>query len=282
MADNENRTNRGYVERTLLLPRRLWQRIESMSESSNKEPSELVADALRLLVAGGVPTSPASVGGTSSGLGNIAGIVAGDTNTEDLEAMLLEVSEEPLKSEILRQQLTKVVRLVEAKEHSSVGHSESVATLASQLATKLALDATQIQHIELGALLHDLGKCQVPDSILGKRGRLTPEEWQLVKRYPELGAELIAKVAALGDAAAIVLHHQERWDGSGYPHGQSGEAIPIGAQIVGICDVYHVLTSERAYRPALSPDIARLTIESGVGRIWNPDLAERLLEIVEA
>lgn len=282
MADNEKRTDRGYVEQTLLLPRRLWERIESMCESSNKEPGELVADALRLLVAGGVPTSAASVGGTSSGLGGIASIVVGDIDTDDIEALVLAVAGEALESETLRQQLTKIIHLVEAKEQSSVGHSEAVATLATELATKLALDANQIRHIELGALLHDLGKSQVPDAILGKRGRLTPEEWKLVKHYPRLGADMIDGVAALGDSAFIVRHHQERWDGSGYPEGQSGDEIPIGAQIVGICDVYQVLTSERAYRPALSPEIARLTIESGVGRLWNPDLAERLLEIVDA
>ncbi len=99
-----------------------------------------------------------------------------------------------------------------------------------------------------------------------------------MKKYPTFGVEMLSTFEALAEVRDIVGAHQERWDGSGYPSGLAGDDIPIGAQIVGLCDVYTVLTSERSYRPALAPDTARRTIESGAERLWNPDLVHKLLD----
>lgn len=277
MSNRDSSPESGFVEQRILVPRQLWRRVEASSQASGKEPSEMVADALRLLLAGGVPTAPASVSGTTAA--PAAGTVGAATpvSIDDISATLDSLRQEPLESARMREQLAQIMSAVEKKDQFIDDHSESVAELVRRLAETIGLSAHEIQVVELGALVHDLGKSQIPDEILGKRGRLTPEEWALVKRYPELSAEMLAPLDALAEVALIVRHHQERWDGSGYPDGLLQDANAVGAQIVGICDVYRVLTSERAYRPGLSPEIARRTIEAASGRVWNPDLAEALL-----
>jgi HD-GYP domain-containing protein (c-di-GMP phosphodiesterase class II) len=197
-----------------------------------------------------------------------------------LESLLDDVVAEELGSERLRRRFLEVMTAVEEKDHFINRHSESVADLARRTAETLGLESTAIETIETAAIVHDIGKSRVPEAILGKRGRLSSDEWALVKRYPEFSAEILERFEHLGPVVPVVLHHQERWDGTGYPRSLAGDEIPIGAQIVGICDVYDVLTSDRAYRPALPSDIARRTIEGGIDRLWNPIVAEVFLKKV--
>ena len=280
LSNQDKSPEGGFIEQRIFVPRQLWSRVASTCKASGKEPSELVADALRLLLAGGIPAAAASVSGTASEPASADADPAAPVSTDDISAILEALRGEPIDSTRLREQLTRIMSAVEEKDSSIDKHSESVADLARRLAETIGMSADEIQVIELGALVHDLGKSQIPDEILSKRGRLTQEEWALVKRYPEFSAEMLTPIVVLADVVPIVRHHQERWDASGYPDGLLEEAIPVGAQIIGICDVYRVLTSERAYRPALSPEIARRTIEAGSGRLWNPDLAEALLKKV--
>ena len=276
-----------FVQRTLVLPRRLWDGIEAMAQAQAKEPSEIVADALRLLLAGGVPAAPASVGGTAPGRSGafadalpLAGDPSASMTGPGASAPAVgfaDLAGEPLASPALRERLERLVRQVEERDQFTEPHGAAVAALAVRTATALGLDEVQTRVVELAALAHDIGKSRLPDEILSKRGRLTADEYRLVQRYPEYGAEILGTVPALEQVARLVGAHQERWDGSGYPRGLQGDAIPLGAQIVGLCDVFHVLTAERAYRPALSPQIARRTIEGGLGRLWSPELAHVFL-----
>ena len=272
----------GFVEQVVYVPSRLWARVEDICEQSAKEPSEVIADALRLMLSGGVPAAPASVGGTvphtaSSAESGDAPTAADIASTDDLLAQL---GDEPLESSVLRERLEEIMASVEKRDSLVERHSETVAELARKMAEEHEIGATETTCVEIAALVHDIGKLRVPESVLNKQGKLTAEEWLLVKQYPEFGAEILGDFASLAGVALLVRSHQERWDGSGYPDGLAGEDIPLGAQIIGICDVYNILTSERAYRPALSPEIARRTIESGAGRLWNPDLALLLLDKV--
>jgi len=276
------RSSSSYTRQSVFVPRSLWSRLETMADETEKETSELVADALRLLLSGSLPAASASVSGTSvRDLAEASTAPAPPRVVQSsLEKLLDDVVDEDLASKRLRKRFLEVMTAVEEKDHFINRHSESVADLARRTAEHLGLDAGTVEAIETAAIVHDIGKSRIPESILGKRGRLTPDEWALVKRYPEFSAEILERFGKLGGVVPIVLHHQERWDGSGYPGAQAGDDIPIGAQIVGICDVYDVLTSDRAYRPALPSDIARRTIEGGIDRLWNPMVAEAFLNKV--
>ncbi len=269
----------GFVEQRLFLPQRLWKRVVELSESSQKEPSEIVADALRALLAGGARATVAAAAATAkpeAAPSAVPGVVE-TIDPEDAEQVLAQVCNEPIDSSTLREALLQLVRGVEQRDQFP-GHGEAVAETARALAERLALEEKEVVAIELAALTHDLDKSRIPAAILGKQGRLTPEEWQLVRRYPEFGAEMLGQCTQLHSVAGMVRHHQERWNGTGYPDALKADQIPVGAQIVGICDVFHVLTSERAYRPALSPDTAQHTIGGGSDRLWSPHLVEVFLE----
>jgi putative two-component system response regulator len=136
------------------------------------------------------------------------------------------------------------------KDEYTRGHSERVATLARRLALAAGLGARESVTIAHSGLLHDLGKIAVSERILRKAGPLTDEEWQVMRRHPITGAQIVAPLEFFADGALIVRHHHERQDGSGYPDGLAGETIPMGSRIVAIADVYDALTSDRPYRRA--------------------------------
>lgn len=287
MQKAANKTGHDFIEQTILLPRSLWTRVQDVCSSGDREPSELVAEALRLMMMGG---APASVGGALAGSRTASLAGGGNPGTPGIDAAagpvadvgprLADVHGEKLGSARLRDRLLEVMASVEAKEHFIQRHSEKVASLARHTAEALGCADGEILAIETAALVHDIGKSRVPEAILGKKGRLDADEWALVKRYPEFSVEILAPFDKLEEVIPPVRHHQERWDGSGYPDALTGDEIPLGAQIVGVCDVYDVLTSDRAYRPALTPDVARKTIEGGSGRLWNPEVVEALLRKV--
>jgi putative two-component system response regulator len=139
---------------------------------------------------------------------------------------------------------------IEARDPSTNGHCERLAELSVRLGKALGLPAEDLAALHRGGYLHDVGKIGVPDSVLLKPGPLTPEEFALMKRHPEIGDSLCAPLQSLRRVRPIVLCHHERIDGSGYPAGLRGDEVPLLAQIVGIVDVYDALTSHRSYRPA--------------------------------
>jgi putative two-component system response regulator len=139
---------------------------------------------------------------------------------------------------------------IEARDPSTNGHCERLAALSVQLGRALALPPEDLEALHRGGYLHDVGKIGVPDAVLLKPGPLTPEEFELMKRHPDIGDSLCAPLQSLRRVRPIVRGHHERIDGSGYPEGLRGDEVPLLAQIVGVVDVYDALTSARSYRPA--------------------------------
>lgn len=152
--------------------------------------------------------------------------------------------------------------------------SSLIATIAIELARKLDLPAAEVERIRVASLLHDIGKVGVPDEILEKPGPLSPDEWQSVVQHPRIGEEILNRVAAVKDAAAIILHHHERYSGHGYPHGLRGSDIPLGARIVAIADAYEAMLSDRPYRQAIGHEAAVAELRAQAGTQFDPDLVE--------
>jgi putative nucleotidyltransferase with HDIG domain len=160
------------------------------------------------------------------------------------------------------------IELADAYTH---GHCERVAEYGLQVAKALGLDATAQTTVRLGAYLHDLGKVKVPHEILNKPGALTPAEFEVVKKHPEWGLELLQGIDFPWEIRPIIGLHHEKFDGSGYPHGLAGDAIPVEAQIICIVDVYDAMTTRRSYREAMSTSDAALQMEA-CQRWWRPEV----------
>ncbi len=180
-----------------------------------------------------------------------------------------------------RATLEALLAALDTRDTETEGHSERVAAYTMLIAQQLNLSQEELQHIERGALLHDIGKIGVPDHILYKPGPLTPDEWEIMKQHPVIGYKMCMKVEMLRPAAPIVLHHHERWDGKGYPHSLSGEEIPLGARIFAIADTLDAMTSDRPYRKALSFAQAREEIERCAGSQFDPELVRVFLRLPE-
>jgi putative nucleotidyltransferase with HDIG domain len=175
--------------------------------------------------------------------------------------------------------LEALAAALDAREHETQAHSQRVREYAAALARRLGLSDDELIHVGRGALLHDVGKIGVPDSILLKPAKLTPEEWIQMKRHPEVGYDILRGINFLAPAAEIVLTHQERWDGLGYPNGLAGTQIPMGARIFAVVDTLDAMTSDRPYRQALSFDTAREEVRGCSGTQFDPEVAEAFLSI---
>ena len=159
-------------------------------------------------------------------------------------------------------------------------HSLEVAATARAVAQRLGLDDVDLVEVELGALLHDLGKLRMPPDILRKAGPLDPDEMRLMQRHPEWGSEMVARVPGLEAVALIVLLHHERPDGSGYPHGLMDERIPMASKIVSACDAYGAMTRRRHYSEPLDVDAALAELELNTGTQFDPLVVEVLAGFV--
>src|SRR3989442_10847395 len=155
---------------------------------------------------------------------------------------------------------------METMDPNTRSHGERVGRWSRQIGSVLGLRAAEIDSIGQAGLLHDIGKIGVPEPVLLKRGPLAPEEWALMRRHPLIGAQIVAPFEFFAAGALVIRHHHERCDGSGYPDGLLGTAIPLGARIVAVADVYDALTSDRPYRPALSTEEARPPLAGAAGR----------------
>ena len=174
---------------------------------------------------------------------------------------------------------------IEAKDHNTHDHLKRVQTYAMQIGKDLSVDEPQLNAIRAAAMLHDIGKLAVPEHILSKPGRLTPEEFEKLKIHPVVGAEILDRVQFPYPVVPIVRSHHEKWNGTGYPDGLSGEGIPIGARILSVVDCFDALTSERPYRRAISPSEAMALLRAESGRSYDPRVVEcierRYLELEE-
>ncbi len=171
---------------------------------------------------------------------------------------------------------------VDAKDHYTYGHSRKVNIYAVVLAEAVGLPSDEVSRISTSALLHDIGKIGVPDSILNKKGELDDGEWEAIKSHPRLGANIVGNVHDLAPCVGNILYHHEKWDGSGYPEGLRGKAIPLGARILAVADAFAAMASVRPYREALADEQALERLKQGAGLQFDPDLVQLFVEEVEA
>ena len=205
-----------------------------------------------------------------------------EVSVRDILAPLEEAADTTLDSPLVQQTLEVLMNAVEAKDPYTHAHSRAVAELAFRLAEAMQFPHNEKTAIRIAGLVHDVGKIGVPEEILGKEGRLSVAERRVVERHPEIAARLLEQLPPLRAVVPLVAHHQERWDGSGYPTGLRGKEIPPGAQIVALCDAYDALTSARAFRSALTIKEARRVIERDAGSLWNPEMVRVFLDDVVA
>jgi response regulator RpfG family c-di-GMP phosphodiesterase len=175
--------------------------------------------------------------------------------------------------------LEAMVTALDAREHETQAHSHRVREYTLRLGEQLGLKNEDLIQTGRGALLHDVGKIGVPDSILLKPGKLNEEEWVEMRKHPEIGYNILQSIDFLAPAAEIVLCHQERWDGKGYPNELAGMEIPLGARIFAIVDTMDAMTSDRPYRKALSFETALREIRACSGTQFDPHIAEAFLRI---
>jgi putative nucleotidyltransferase with HDIG domain len=175
--------------------------------------------------------------------------------------------------------LEALVSALDAREHETHAHSQRVREFALTLARQLGLDGDQLTHVGRGALLHDVGKIGVPDSILLKPGKLTHQEWVEMKRHPQIGYEILQNIKFLSPAAEIVLCHQERWDGKGYPNSLRAKDIPLGARIFAVVDTLDAMTSNRPYREALPFEAALAEIRRCSGTQFDSEIVDCFFSI---
>jgi putative nucleotidyltransferase with HDIG domain len=196
-------------------------------------------------------------------------------------ALLAGFEHEERAQRLYRETLASLSNALEAKDAVTSQHTEEVVRLAVAVAAELDLDLDAVRHVELGAVLHDIGKVRVPESILNKPGPLTDEEWTVMKTHPEVGEHILRPIQSLNAILPIVRHHHERWDGGGYPDKLAGRAIPLGARIVAVCDAYRAMTEDRPYRKALSTLEARKELNEGSGSQFDPDCVEAMVRALE-
>ncbi len=196
------------------------------------------------------------------------------------------------RTDMLRQALTDLERsyditlealgdALDLKDAETEGHSKRVTAFTIAIARAMGLPQDRVRVIARGAFLHDVGKMAIPDAILRKPGRLSAEEQEIMQRHAQLGYQMLRKIPFLHEAADIVYSHQERFDGTGYPRGLSGDQIPLGARVFAIADTFDAVTSDRPYRAAQSISSGRREIERQSGKQFDPDIVKVFLSVSE-
>ncbi len=177
--------------------------------------------------------------------------------------------------------LFALAAVVEAKDPYTEGHLHRLVKYAAHISATLMLPDHAKQVIRYGALLHDIGKIGIPEAILNKPGKLTAEEFTIIKQHPEIGERICRPLRFGTELGPIVRGHHERWDGGGYPDGLAGEAIPLGARIVAVADAFDAMTTDRPYRKALATQEAWKTLWDGAGMQWDKAVVEAFASFEE-
>jgi putative nucleotidyltransferase with HDIG domain len=258
---------------------------------------ELVGAASRETFAVATNGAPLdSIAAVVAGVGHAMGIVclARETTTggflpdeRDMLAGYAQTTAVALQKLILRENvernlvdtITAFVNAIESKDRYLKGHSARVALYATEIARALDLAPETVEVVRRGAMLHDLGKLSIMDTILRKPDRLTAEEFTIIKSHPMVGAKILEPLRFLARETCAVRHHHERWDGTGYPEGLGGEDIPMAARVVTVADVFDAITSTRPYRTALALEEAREEITRGSGSQFDPAVVDAFLRI---
>jgi putative nucleotidyltransferase with HDIG domain len=176
--------------------------------------------------------------------------------------------------------LEALVNALEAKDRHLRGHSARVADLAGKVAVALALPDDQVETVRVAGRLHDIGKIGIREAILNKQGPLSDEEFAHVKTHTVIGAQILAPLSHLADVIGCVRSHHERWDGKGYPDGLAGDAIPLGARILGAVEIYDALTTSRPYQETMTPAQAVERMKDLVGTVLDPRVHDALFRVV--
>ncbi|MCW2922608.1 MAG: metal dependent phosphohydrolase [Thermoleophilia bacterium] len=174
-----------------------------------------------------------------------------------------------------------LVHALEARDQYTADHSDVVAEWALETGRRIGMDDNDLRDLELGAILHDIGKVAVPDEILNKPGRLTAEEFEVMKSHTVVGERILKPIGFLENVAPIVRHEHERWDGRGYPDGISGEDIPLASRIIFVCDAYHAITSDRPYRDGQPHAFARRILTENAGTQFDPAVVGTFLDVID-
>jgi len=170
---------------------------------------------------------------------------------------------------------------LDLRDKETEGHSQRVTLLTLKLAETFGMTQEELIHIRRGALLHDIGKLGVPDSILHKPDKLSEAEWEIMRRHPQYAYDMLYPIDYLHPALSIPYCHHEKWDGTGYPRGLKGEEIPQSARLFAIADVWDALTSDRPYRPAMSEEFASNYVQEQSGKHFQPQVVELFLKMIK-
>jgi putative two-component system response regulator len=232
----------------------------------------------------------------------LAGLEGADRRLEALEAGVDEFLTKPVDTDMLLVRVRALVRLkrytddldsaasiietlavmIEARDGNTEGHCYRMANYATALGRRIGLGSEELQALHRGGFLHDIGMLAIPDAVLRKSGPLEPEEYELIKAHTVIGESLCGNLRSLRAVRPIVRHHHERLDGSGYPDGLVGDAVPLLAQIVGVVDVFVAMTSNRAYQAARTIDEAISVLNEQVSRGWRrPDLVGEFFTLLD-
>ena len=179
------------------------------------------------------------------------------------------------------QMVFSIARVVEARDKDTGDHCERLGRLGVGLGERLGLDGEHITALRRGGYLHDLGKIGIPDEVLLKPGKLTADEWTVMKRHVEIGVEICSPLRSLAPVLPLIRHHHERFDGSGYPDGLSGEEIPLLARVFQVVDIYDALTVDRCYRAAMSVEEAVAVVKSETEKgFWDREIVGEFLAML--
>ncbi|HZW98549.1 MAG TPA: HD-GYP domain-containing protein [Trueperaceae bacterium] len=180
----------------------------------------------------------------------------------------------------LRPEVRALVVATEAKDPYTAGHMQRVADMAVRIGRVMGLAPEELRVLAQAGVVHDVGKIEVPDAVLNKPDRLDAVERSLIEQHPANGERIGRTLGMHRDELSVIRHHHERWDGAGYPDGVAGDKIPLLARIMAVADVYDAVTSERAYRPAWSPDDARSLLQRDSGTAFDPNVVAAALEVL--
>ena len=182
---------------------------------------------------------------------------------------------------IILQSMYALAKTIDAKDIYTNGHSMRVAKYSGMIAQRMGLSEKEIEHISNMAMLHDIGKIGIPDSIINKASKLTDAEYDIIKKHPEIGYQILSEMPELKDIAIGARWHHERYDGKGYPDGLKGDDIPLQARIICVADSYDAMSSNRSYRKFLPQDVVRSELEKGCGTQFDPVIAGIMLDIMK-
>ncbi|MBA7555879.1 Cyclic di-GMP phosphodiesterase response regulator RpfG [subsurface metagenome] len=175
--------------------------------------------------------------------------------------------------------INTISKIIEARDPYTAGHQNTVSQLAVAIAQEMKLPENKIEGIQIAALVHDIGKINIPAEILSKPSKLNEMEFSLIKNHPKVGYDILRKIDFSWPVAKIVLQHHEKIDGSGYPQGLKGEKILLEAKIIGVADVVEAMSSHRPYRPSLGIDKALEEISQNRGTLYEPEVVDACLKL---